>query len=328
MHSKQYFEEKIAELNRNRQYVGRKTVRHGRNVYFTFSGLTEGYKVYRSPDKDSAGFVVTKEPWRYARSLEEVKDGVIKSVPDGAFSAFDIGDGSYYVLPSTKEEKKLCGKSIGKMTGMITSQYKLFLSPLDFTEITGKLLKECEKSRDKMPWFVMRVKVSESESFIELSCPKRKPKGLKPMKKAFAEKYGKSFGYKANDSFDVTFLAKPAHNANFQIPIHFIRYLGIAAGDSLPTHYDKEKKKFIFEAPIKTCSCCGKPIHSIGENSTRGLVCKNCSETLPALQSFVVEHVGGSTEKIMRAAEIIAKSGLYGEFQKEIETMLKRTEER
>lgn len=55
----------------------------------------------------------------------------------------------------------------------------------------------------------MRVKVSESESFIELSCPKRKPKGLKPMKKAFAEKYGKSFGYKANDSFDVTFWQSP-----------------------------------------------------------------------------------------------------------------------
>lgn len=100
MHSKQYFEERIAGLNRNRQYVGRKTVRHGRNMFFTFSGLTEGYKVYRSPDKDSSGFVVTKEPWRYARSLEEVKDGVIKSVPDGAFSAFDIGDGNYYANPA------------------------------------------------------------------------------------------------------------------------------------------------------------------------------------------------------------------------------------
>lgn len=325
MHSKQYFEEKIANLERNIQFIGKKAVSHERKASITIPGLTEGYMVYQSPQKNDAGYIVTKEPWHRAKAIDKVENGTVKSIPNGTFSMFDIGDGDFYISPSTENELKV---GVRNSRNRVNSCYQLHLAPLEIEKMSGHSINEYKTDKESMPWFVMRVKVSKNDSFIQLSCPAKTPKGMKMMKGAFAEKYGKSFGFKADDSFDVAFLTKPIKAGNFTLPVHFIRYFEIKANSDLPSHYDSETKTFVFEAPVKICSCCGKPVHSVGEKSCAGLICKDCSETLPLLQDFVTEHIGAKTDRIVAAAQIIAKSGLYPELQKEIENMLKRTEER
>ena len=301
MYTKKYYEGKLE----NKVLVGRTKMINAHPSALTGKNLG----IYKFPGKD--GFVLSSEsPWRAAKKISEVKNGYFKNTNKENLSLFDIGDGDYYLAPSTEEEKKVERRSLGFKTGSVTSSYYLYISALDFVEMTGMSFKEYNANKDEAPFFVMHIKVSDNEKFIKLSCPKKAPAGMKTAKKAFAEKYGKAFGFKANDSYEISFICKPVKDSSFCLPVAFIRAAGINPGDSLPVHYDEQKKSFTFEAPIELCSCCGKPIHSMGENSEKGLVCEKCSDSLPYLQAFLKEKVGVSLEQLLAAANTVNSEAL------------------
>lgn len=305
MYTKKYYEEKI---NESKIFVGRtkSTSAHPKAL----EGKNLG--IYKFPGKD--GLILSSEtPWRSAKKVADVKNGNFKNESKEVLSLFDIGDGDYYLAPSTEEEKKVERKSFGFQTGKITASYYLYVSPLDFIEMTGMSFKEYNANKDEAPFFVMHIKVSDNEKFVELSCPKKAPAGMKTSKKAFAEKYGKAFGFKANDSFEISFICKPVKETSFALPVAFIRAAGIKPGNTLPANYDAKAKAFTFEAPIELCSCCGKPIHSIGENSEKGLVCKKCSDSIPYLRAFLENKVGVSLEQILSAANNVEEALLVKE---------------
>lgn len=213
------------------------------------------------------------------------KFGVINSansVSAKKYSLYYFGKEKFYMAPATKEESSvLFGKKMYR-TGYVTRNGGLYVNPADFFSMTGincQRYDELRKENADRPVLVMRLKISETERFIELYRDDKKKK----LNTWFENRYVKHSG-----NIDIEFRVEPVKYTTFALPKIFTDVCDLSGEHYLPTEYDEKTSKYRIECPVSICSCCGKVIKWDGSHKHEvGLACSKCAEAIPVLHSYM-----------------------------------------
>lgn len=198
------------------------------------------------------------------------------------YSLYNFGKERFYMAPSTKEEKSVFfGKKMYR-TGYVTRNCGLYVNPVDFFSMSGmncQRYDELRKENADRPVLVMRLKISETERFIEFYRDDKKKK----LNTWFENRY-----VKCNGDIDIEFRAEPVKYTTFALPKVFTDVCNLSGEHYLPTEYDEKTGKYRIECPVSVCSCCGKVIKWDGSHKHEvGLACSKCAEAIPVLHSYM-----------------------------------------
>lgn len=210
--------------------------------------------------------------------------GVAKSADNlkGKYSLYHFGKKRFFMAPSTDEERSVFfGKRVYR-TGYVTRRGDLYVNPVDFFDMAGincQQYEDLRKKNRKRPTFVMRLRLSETERFVEFyrDDKKRKLNGW------FENRYVKRSG-----DIDIEFKVEPIKYTTFALPKIFLDVCNLSGEHYLPTEYDEKSGRFRIECPVSVCSCCGKVIHWDGSHEHEtGLACSECAEIIPVLNNYM-----------------------------------------